>query len=159
MNVGRIRYAPDDARMHGFMSRLDEINALAEASPGFCWRLQSDSGNATDIIVSDDERFLVNMSVWTSAEALFEYVYQSEHRAIMVGRRQWFEKPEAPFQVLWWVPAGHEPTPEEGLQRLALLRQSGPTPAAFTFKTKFPAPGTAGGPEDLKPEPYCNGWA
>lgn len=158
MNVGRILYAPDDPRMDGFMNRLDEINALAEASPGFRWRLQSDSGNATDIIVTDDERLLVNMSVWATVDALFEYVYRSDHRAVMVGRRQWFEKPESPFQVLWWVPAQHEPTPEEGLARLEHLRREGPTPEAFTFKTQYPAPGIAGGPQDLQPEPYCNGW-
>ncbi|MEM1435756.1 MAG: DUF3291 domain-containing protein [Pseudomonadota bacterium] len=158
INVGRIRYPTDDPRMHGFMSRLDEINALAEASPGFCWRLQGDSGNATDIIATEDERLLVNLSLWESAQALFDYVYRSDHRTVMRDRRRWFEKPEGPFQALWWVPAGHEPGAAEGLARLAHLREHGPTPAAFHFKARYPEPGRSEGPEDMQPEPYCSGW-
>lgn len=158
INVGTIKYAPEDPRMAGFMDRLDEINALAEQSPGFVWRLQSDSGNATDIDVGGEPGFLVNMSVWESVESLFEYVYKSMHREVMVQRRNWFERPDNLYQVLWWVPAGHEPTPEEGLERLALLQESGPGEKAFTFKQPFPAPGTQDKPEGREPAPYCAGW-
>ena len=158
MNVGTVLYPPDDPRLDGFMSRLDEINALAEQSPGFVWRLQSDSGNATDIDVGGPELFLVNMSVWETAEHLFGYVYKSMHREVMVQRRQWFEKPANMYQVLWWVPAGHLPTAEEGLERLALLQKNGPNESAFNFKSRYPAPGNSEGPSDLKPEPYCEGW-
>ncbi|MFK7974542.1 MAG: DUF3291 domain-containing protein [Halioglobus sp.] len=158
INVGTIKYAPEDPRMSGFMDRLDEINALAEASPGFVWRLQSDSGNATDIDVGGEPGFLVNMSVWESTESLFEYVYKSMHREVMVGRRQWFERPAALYQVLWWVPAGHQPTPDEGLERLALLQENGPTAQAFSFKEPFGPPGTADRPDGQAPDPYCAGW-
>ncbi len=158
MNVGTALYPPDDPRLSGFMDRLDEINALAEDSPGFIWRLQSDSGNATDIDVGGPELFLVNMSVWESAEHLFDYVYKSMHREVMAQRRQWFEKPVEQYQVLWWIPKGHIPTPEEGLARLDALRNDGPTTEAFNFKNRFPAPGSDGQPKDLKPDPYCAGW-
>lgn len=158
LNVGTILYAPDDPRMSGFMNRLDEINALAEQSPGFVWRLQSESGNATDIDVGGDPSFLVNMSVWSSVEALFEFVYKTTHREVLVKRREWFEKPADMYQVLWWVPTGHRPTTDEALQRLARLKQDGPGPGAFNFRKKFPPPGAEGAPKDFEPDPYCAGW-
>jgi hypothetical protein len=96
------------------------------------------------------------MSVWESVDALFEYVYRSDHRSIMVRRREWFEKPEGPYQALWWVGKGIAPTVDEGLLRLRYLADHGPTPFAFTFKSVF-APSEA--PRDLRPEPYCVGWA
>ena len=76
----------------------------------------------------------------------------------MSGRRQWFARPDAAYQVLWWVPVGHVPTAEEGLARLDRLRREGPSAAAFTFKETYPAPGVGGAPADMKPEPYCVGW-
>ena len=33
--------------MADFVANLERINALAEASPGYRWRLQSESGDAT----------------------------------------------------------------------------------------------------------------
>ncbi|HTV51925.1 MAG TPA: DUF3291 domain-containing protein, partial [Steroidobacteraceae bacterium] len=137
---------------------LDEVNALAERSPGFVWRLQSASGNATDIQVSSDPRFLVNMSVWQSVEALFDFVYRTAHTRFMSRRREWFEKPVQAYQVLWWIPAGHTPSVAEALARLEQLRQHGPTHEAFTFKQPFPPPGEPGRAQDLHPEPYCAGW-
>ena len=92
-----------------------------------------------------------------SVEALFDYVYRSDHRGVMVRRREWFEKPEGPYQVLWWIERAKLPTVEEGLARLAHLERHGPTPYAFTFKTAFP-PG-ASEPLDMRPDPYCVGWA
>ena len=140
INVANTRAPMDDPRMAGFVAQLDEINALADRAPGFVWRLQSDSGNATDIIVTEDPTFLINMSVWESVEALFDYVYKTVHTKVMADRRDWFRKHEGPYQVLWWVPAGHLPTPEEGLERLRHLAAHGPTPHAFTFKNHFPVP-------------------
>lgn len=137
LNVANALHGPDDGRMQGFYLQLDEINTLAEAAPGFVWRLKSDSGNATDIQVTDDPLLLVNMSVWKSIDALFEFAYRSDHRRVFAGRRQWFEKPSSPYQVLWWVEAGHEPSVEEALERLDLLRTSGPSAQAFTFQERF----------------------
>jgi hypothetical protein len=158
LNVGRAVAPPGSPELADFMAALDRINELAEASPGFVWRLQSSSGNATDILVSDDPRFLVNMSVWSSVEALFGFVYRSGHTDVMKRRREWFEKPAEAYQVLWWIPAGHIPTAQEALERLAHLRSEGPTERAFTFNRRYPPPGESGSPEDMKPEPYCGGW-
>jgi hypothetical protein len=158
MNVATALYPLEDPRIAEFMGSLDEVNALAERSPGFVWRLKSDAGNATDIKVSDDPLFIINMSVWRSAEALFDFVYKSSHHLVMAKRRQWFAHPEAAYQVLWWVEADRSPTPEEGLQRLEHVRRHGPTPHAFTFKQKYPPPLSAAPPQDLRPEAYCVGW-
>ncbi len=154
MNVGTALYDLDNPGMADFMNNLDRINALAEATPGFVWRLKGEGNNATDIKPLDDPRFIVNMSVWESIEALFGFAYRSEHRAIMVRRREWFGKPEGPYQVLWWAPAGALPSVEDGLARLRHLAEHGPTPHAFTFRTAFPESDV-----DLRPDPYCVGWA
>ena len=138
LNVATALFATDDPRMEGFMSRLDGVNALADSQPGFVWRLQSDSGNATDIDAGGGPMFLVNMSVWESFEALSEFVYDTLHRDVMLRRREWFEKPKGAYQVLWWVPAGHIPTIEEGLERLANLDENGANPQAFSFARSFP---------------------
>jgi hypothetical protein len=159
LNVARAVAPLDSPELADFMAALDGVNALAEASPGFIWRLKSDSGNATDIKIGNDPNFIVNMSVWDSVETLFEFVYRSMHTKVMVRRREWFEKPVEAFQVLWWVPAGHRPTVDEAMARLQHLRAHGPTAHAFSFKERYPVPGDVGEPTDLKPEPYCVGWA
>ena len=139
-NIARAVAPMDDPAMADFMARLDTINALAEGSPGFVWRLKSDSGNATDIPVTDDPLEILNMSVWESADALFDYVYRTAHTPVMARRREWFEKPTRPHMVLWWVEAGHRPDVAEALEKLDMLAKKGPTPDAFTFKQRFPAP-------------------
>ena len=154
LNVGRPLAPVDSPRLADFVAQLDEINALAEVSPGFVWRLVGDGGNATDLRTDHDPSLLVNMSVWASAEQLFDFVYRTAHTRVMARRREWFEKIEV-FQVLWWVPAGHQPTVGEAMDRLAHLRAHGPSPTAFTFKQRFPAPDVAGDPVDMRPEPYC----
>lgn len=143
MNIGRAAAPLDSPQMKDFMDGLDRINALADADPGFVWRLQSDTGNATDILLSDDPLFIVNMSVWRDIESLSAFVYKSDHVAFMRRRREWFEKPAGAHMALWWVPAGVIPTPQEGLDRVRHLDRRGPTAHAFTFKVRFPAPEAA----------------
>lgn len=139
VNIGRIRGLMDGPVMAGFVARLIEINALADAAPGFVWRLQTAEGDATSLRVFEDEYMLINMSVWESAEVLYEYVYQSAHAELVRGRKDWFEKMDTPIMTLWWIPAGHIPTPEEAKQRLEHLEKHGVTPLAFTFKQRFTA--------------------
>jgi hypothetical protein len=158
LNVARAIAPLDSAELAEFVAALADINALADAAPGFVWRLMGADPNAAAASDAQDPQLLLNMSVWTSPEALFEYVYKSAHTAVMVKRRQWFEKPAAAHMVLWWVPAGHIPSLAEGLERLELLRREGPSASAFTFKQRFPAPGGEGGAQDMQPEPYCSGW-
>lgn len=141
INVARALAPLDTPKLAGFVARLDEINALADRSPGFLWRLQSDSGNATDIQVSDDPQFIVNMSVWQDLDALFAYVYRSDHLQVMAQRSRWFAKMVTPFMALWWVPAGTLPSVDDGMARLAMLERRGATPEAFTFKAPFDAQG------------------
>jgi heme-degrading monooxygenase HmoA len=129
----------DGSVMAGFKAGLEPINELADSAPGFVWRLQTEDGDATAIRPYEDERMMVNMSTWESIESLRAFVYTSAHTAVMRNRKLWFEKLDV-FMVLWWVPAGHEPTVDEAKARLAHLEQHGPTPYAFTFRTSFPRP-------------------
>src|SRR5215468_11093522 len=133
INIGRIVAPLDDPRMVGFTSRLDEINALAERTPGFVWRLVGDGNNATSIRPFDDPMMLLNMSVWESLEALRGYVYRSDHARFVRARLDWFEKMEGPVYALWWIPVGHIPTVQEGIERLEHLRANGPSDKAFWF--------------------------
>ena len=120
---------------------MDPVNALADASDGFIWRLVGEAGDATDLRPFDDPHMLINMSVWESLDALVGFVYRRpSHRDIMRRRNEFFTRPEV-FLALWWVPAGHRPTIAEGLARLETLRRDGPTPRAFTFRAPFGAPG------------------
>jgi len=159
INIGRLVAPHDDPQVAGFFADLDRINALADASDGFVWRLVGDGGNATDILPTPDPRLIVNMSVWTDAQALFDFVYRTAHTAVMAQRRHWFERSTTAYQALWWVVPGTEPSIEEGLARLWRLDRFGPTPQAFTFKTRFPAPGLGGAPVDMQPDPWCPGRA
>jgi heme-degrading monooxygenase HmoA len=138
VNIARMRGALEDPVMRGFVARLDEINALADGSPGFVWRLQTDAGNATYLRPYDDERIIINMSVWESLEDLQNYVYRGRHAEVLRQRRDWFEKLESPVVALWWIPAGRVPSIDEAKKRIAHLQEHGPTPFAFSFRSSFP---------------------
>ena len=139
-NYARMKAPLDDPVMAGFVAELDRINAAADASEGFIWRLQGDQGDATDIQVFNDDTLIFNMSVWESIDALFQYTYRSVHVEPFRKRLDWFEKLDKPAMVLWWIPAGHIPPVAEAEERFRQLETDGPTPAAFTFKTRFPSP-------------------
>jgi hypothetical protein len=140
LNIGIIKGPMDSAVMADFAANLERINALADRSPGFAWRLQSDQGNATSIRPFENENLLLNMSVWRDVESLQRYVYGSAHVEIMRRRREWFERMPEAFLVLWWVPVGHRPSIAEAIARLEVLRAKGPTAEAFTFRQPFPSP-------------------
>jgi hypothetical protein len=129
--------------MADFVAQVDAVNALAERSPGFVWRLQGAHGDSTDIRVNDDPLILVNMSVWQSVKALENYAYRSAHAEVMRDRKRWFARYDGPYYALWWIPAGHVPTVEDGRQRLARLAEKGPTPEAFWFGAVYDAPASA----------------
>lgn len=132
--------AIDDEVMAGFVARLEPLNALADASPGFVWRYQTEAGDATEVRVFDDEMILFNMSVWESVEALEEYVYRSDHVEAVQMRAEWFECPARAPLVMWWIEAGHLPTVEEAKMRFDILWRDGPGAAAFSFKQRFGPP-------------------
>jgi Domain of unknown function (DUF3291) len=143
INIARFRAPAEDPVNADFIANLDRVNALAEAQPGFVWRLIGEGNNALDVHAFDDPSVVVNMSVWTSMEVLAEFVYRNdEHRAIMRRRREWFDKLDI-YMALWWIPAGHTPTPAEGKARLDALARLGPTAEAFLFHRPFPAPSAA----------------
>jgi len=137
VNIGRIKAPLEDTPMSGFVARLEEINALADRSPGFVWRLQTPAGNAAYLRPYDDDRILINMSVWETIEFLRNYVYHTAHAELLRHRQEWFEKFAGAYAALWWVPAGHVPGVDEAKKRLAHLDSHGPTQFAFTFKAVF----------------------
>ena len=139
INIGRLIAPVDDAKIAEFVAQLDPVNALADTAPGFVWRLQSSSGNATDIVYNDHPFVIVNMSVWESVEALRDFVYKSNHLDVLRDRAKWFEKMEKPHYCLWWIPSTHIPTVAEGRERLEHYQQYGATPFSFWFSKLYPA--------------------
>ena len=138
VNIGRMRAALEDPIMAGFVARLEEINALADRSLGFVWRLQTEAGNATYLRPYDDDRILFNFSIWESVDALREYVYKSAHAQLLKQRREWFEQFQGASLAMWWVPRGYIPGIDEAKKRLAHLEARGPSQFAFNFKNVFP---------------------
>ena len=140
INIARMLAPIDDPLMAEFVAQLPPINALADESPGFVWRLQSESGDATSIKVYDDELIIINITVWESVESLHEFAYRSAHVGVMRDRKRWFEIFDDPYYALWWIPAGELPSTEEGKERLDHLRENGDSAFAFSFKNVFPKP-------------------
>ncbi|WP_242895115.1 DUF3291 domain-containing protein [Actinomadura litoris] len=138
-NVGTIRFPLDEPEMADFVAQLEPVNALADGTPGFVWRLvEEGEGDATRMRPAGAD-VVVNFSVWESMEALWDFVYRSPHLDTMRRRREWFQRHMESHLVMWWIPAGYIPTVAEALERLALLREHGPSPRAFTFSTSYTA--------------------
>ena len=140
VNVARSRADLEDPIMAGFVDQLPAINALADSSPGFVWRLASETGDNTYLRPYDDPLIIFNLSVWQSVDALKQYVYRSEHGAAVRNRKLWFERMDAPHVALWWVPAGHIPTVAEATQRLSYRQEHGDSAIAFSFARPYEMP-------------------
>jgi hypothetical protein len=146
VNVALPRETHISAVFADFIAALAPINALAESSPGFVWRFQEDGDGALFVRSFGDDAIVFNMSTWESLDALADFVFKSAHSAIMRERRKWFLPTKEAYAALWWVPVGHRPSVNEAEERVAHLRQHGPTPFAFTFKQAFPPPGVLARP-------------
>jgi hypothetical protein len=138
VNIARMKEPLESPLLADFVSRLAEINALADQSEGFVWRLQTPEGDNTYLRPYDDDQILFNLSVWETVDALKQYVYRTAHAELLRDRRKWFEHFAGVFVALWWVPHGHIPSVDEAKRRLAHLEEHGPTQFAFTFKTIHP---------------------
>ena len=139
LNIGRVRAPVDDPLMADFTNNLVAINTLGHDTPGFVWQLLTDEGNSTAFrIFPEEDDLLINMTLWESIEALFDFTYKSQHVEFLRRRREWFEPMnDLPSLVLWWVVAGHQPTLEEAKAKLIYLHEHGPTPLAFTFRQRY----------------------
>jgi hypothetical protein len=160
VNISRLLAPLDSPLLADFVAALDEVNAAGDRAPGFVWRLQTEDGNATAIRafawdVGDSHGVIVNLTVWTSVEALAAFAFSGRHVEIMRRRRTWFARPAEATTALWWVPAGHRPSTEEAEDAVRHLREHGPTPRAFTFRTPFPAPDGVGGAVRYAVDPRC----
>ncbi|MBO1336175.1 DUF3291 domain-containing protein [Streptomyces sp. VRA16 Mangrove soil] len=140
VNIGRLTAPLDAPEIKDFTDNLEPVNAVADASDGFVWRLQGETGDATDIRIYDDEWMLVNMSVWRDADALKAFMYAGTHRELLSRRREFFQRLSEAVTTLWWVQAGHRPTVKEAEERLTHLRENGPTAYAFTLTKTFSPP-------------------
>lgn len=139
LNVAKLLAPLDSPQLADFVNNLDRINGLAEASDGFVWRLKDEDDNATALRPFDDD-MIVNMSVWRDLDALKTFVFAPDHVAIMRRKREWFHRLAEAYMVLWWVPAGHQPTTDEARAKLEHIQANGPTAAAFNFRSNFPMP-------------------
>ena len=143
-NVAYAIAPADDPRLASYIARLDEMNQLAERSPGFVWRYLTDSRDPAQRELAD-ERVLFNMSVWESIDALHAYTYRTGHAEVYAARKRWFADVKAVVGghalAMWWIRAGERPTVAEAQARLASIVEHGPSERAFTFKQRFAPPG------------------
>ncbi|MGD2101902.1 MAG: DUF3291 domain-containing protein [Acidimicrobiia bacterium] len=142
-NIGRALKPLEDPEMAEFVAALEPINAIAEASPGFVWRLTDDDGQSSsyvDIPGNDDPLLIINYSIWEDVESLQHFVNRSGHVAYLRRRREWFERMEAPTSVAWWIPAGTIPAVGEAYERVVHLQTHGPSEEAFPITKPWPAP-------------------
>ncbi|MFI9810187.1 DUF3291 domain-containing protein [Streptomyces sp. NPDC052301] len=139
LNVATLLHPLEDPRMAPFVEMLDPVNTAADGAPGFVWRLVEEGASDATALRPAGEDVIVNLTVWETPEALWDFTYRSGHLDVMRRRREWFERHVEAHLVLWWVPAGHLPTVGEALERLADLRANGPTPRAFTFASSYTA--------------------
>lgn len=139
LNIATAKYELDAVEIKDFMDNLDPINAIAESSEGFVWRLKDGNGDATNIQAFDNPRIIVNMSVWESVDSLKDFMFRTHHKDFFKRKSEWFTKEAEDTYVLWWIPKGTIPTLEEAVEKLYYLRKHGDTPQAFTFKSNFKA--------------------
>ncbi|MEZ8720973.1 DUF3291 domain-containing protein [Vibrio pomeroyi] len=137
LNIALAKYALDAPEIKDFVDNLDKVNAIAESSEGFVWRLKDESGDATNIKAFDDPNMIVNMSVWDSVDSLKNFMFRTHHRDFMRRKGEWFHRLAEDTYVLWWVEDAHIPSLDEAIERLEHLREMGDSPYAFTFKTNF----------------------
>ncbi|MFH9657376.1 DUF3291 domain-containing protein [Streptomyces sp. NPDC017248] len=156
LNVATLRHPLDDPRMAPFVEMLDPVNAAADGTPGFVWRLVEEGAPDATGLRPAGEDVIVTMSVWETREALWDFTYRSGHLDLMRRRRAWFQRHVEAHLVLWWIPAGHLPTVDEGLARLAELRAHGPSPRAFTFTSSYSAAEAAPYLRDVPPVPAAD---
>jgi hypothetical protein len=164
VNIGRLLAPIDSPLIADFVAALDPVNAVADAAPGFVWRMETEDGNALAVRgfeqdgVGSGGGILINMSVWESVEALAAYVYGDAHLAVLRRRREWYERMRDAYAALWWIPRGHIPTVTEAEDRVRHVRAHGPTPYAFSLRQHFPPPGTGDGDGDAAPIRSPEDW-
>jgi len=131
LNIARLKYDLTDPRVADFVNNLNRVNAAAERSDGFVWRLQDEVGNATSMAVGGDPRMIPNLSVWQDATSLENFVFKTVHKRIYDRRAEWFEVMDRMHFVMWWIPEGHHPDLQEAMDRLDYLNTHGSTDHAF----------------------------
>ncbi len=130
----------DDPVMKEFVDNLDKVNAIAESSDGFIWRLKDAENNATSFNPYNDEQVIINISVWENIETLERFMYKTLHSDFLKRRKEWFQKFGKAYFAMWWVPEGHYPTIQEAVDKLDYLQKNGASNLVFDFKNKYPMP-------------------
>jgi len=139
LNIAKTKYSLDEPEIKEFVDNLVPVNQLAESSDGFIWRLKDENDDATNIKAFSDPEIIVNMSVWTSTDALKNFMFRTHHRDFLRRKKEWFHNIPDDSYVLWWIPEGHIPSIEEAVEKLELIRKNGDSPGAFSFKSNFSA--------------------
>ena len=142
-NIAKMRAAIDDPSMQGFAENIQRINHLAEVSPGFIWRYEYSPADAMSLRAYDKQKIIFNMSVWSSLDALKNYVYKSTHLEFVQAKNHWFHELDSAHMVLWWLPEGVVPRVDDALEKISLINEIGANRLAFNFGRVFPPPSSS----------------
>jgi len=141
INVARMRGVNiNDPIMKEFVDNLDKVNALAESSKGFIWRLKDESNNATNLNPFNDEQVIINISVWQSIETLENFIYKTFHTEFLKRRKEWFQSYGKAYTAMWWTPKGQYPAIQEAIEKLDYYQKNGPSELVFDFRNKYLPP-------------------
>ncbi|MCK0149445.1 DUF3291 domain-containing protein [Marivita sp. S6314] len=130
INVARLKYDADDARVAKFIDNIDRINGIADRSVGFQWR---NAEETKDPILGDD-RLIATVSVWESAQTLERFVFDTLHRQFFQQRQDWFDVMDSMHFAMWWVTPGSQPSLAEAVARLDHLNANGDSDHAFGWR-------------------------
>ena len=130
----------NDPIMQEFVDNLDKVNAVAESSNGFVWRLKDENNNATSLNPYNDEQVIINISVWETIETLENFMYKTFHTEFLKRRKEWFQSFGKAYTAMWWIEEGKYPSMQEAVDKLDYLQKNGASAVVFDFKHKFPQP-------------------
>jgi hypothetical protein len=160
VNVSRLLAPLDSELLAPFVAALDAVNSEGDRAPGFVWRLQTESGNATDVEgfgwdAAGCHGVIINLTTWTNVQALSDFIFGGSHLAIMRRRREWFHPVVEATTAIWWIPAGTRPTVGEAEGRIRRLRERGPSEHAFTLRRHYPSPDAAQRVMQIDDDRFC----
>lgn len=133
LNISVWNVDPRSDAASPFIDNIGRVNALAERSEGFIWRLLDEGRDEKGRTVLGGPETILTLSVWQSAQYLEAFAFNTVHRKIYERKAEWFAKLQSHHLVMWTIEDRYLPTLDEAKQRLDHLDKHGNTDFAFDW--------------------------